>query len=104
MPKNVLCMDSALEKYSNYYRSNRVCVYANNEKEVKRIEKIFNGASSGHIEVWIFKASPLPETIKIKKKIVTTKLRTLIDLVCDNKTFYAKDLFKQLWGAEFLES
>ncbi|MDO8537999.1 MAG: hypothetical protein Q7S21_03890 [archaeon] len=104
IPKSVLCLDSALEKYSNYYRSNRVCVYINSEKGVKEIEKTFQDTSPGHTEIWLFKASPESETIKLKQRIVATKLRTLIDLVCDNKTFYAKDLFKQLWGVKFLES
>ncbi|MFH0715132.1 MAG: hypothetical protein V1847_05170 [Candidatus Diapherotrites archaeon] len=99
--KGVLCLDSALEKYSNYYRSNRVCIYAT-EKQVKEIETLFQGQNSGHAELLIFKPDFEPETEKGKK--ATSRLRTLIDLVCDNKTFYAKDLFKQLWKVEMIES
>lgn len=105
MPKNcVLCLESALEKYSSYYRSNRVCVYAPTKKEAKEIDCLFQAHVGGHVEVWVFKPDFEPETAKASGKQVTTRLRTLIDLVCDNKTFYAKDLFRQLWKVEFLES
>ncbi|MFH1256822.1 MAG: helix-turn-helix domain-containing protein [Candidatus Diapherotrites archaeon] len=105
IPKNcVLCLDSALENYSGYYRSNRVCVYAEGNKELKEIGKAFQGEPKGNTELWVFKPDLEPETVKLKGRLVVSKLRTLIDLVCDNKTFYAKDLFKELWGVELLES
>lgn len=105
MPKNrILCLESALEKYSAYYRSNRVCVYASAGKELKGIESAFRGSGQGHTEIWVFKPDHAPETADVKGKKITSKLGTLIDLVCDNKTFYAKDLFRQLWGVEFVES
>ncbi|MBI5871910.1 hypothetical protein HZB88_02390 [archaeon] len=102
--KHVLCLDSALSQYSKYYRSNRVCVYARSEKEVREIEKEVQGKNQGFVEVCVFKPDREPELERAGKLKATSKLRTLIDLVSDNKTFYAKDLFKQLWKVEFLES
>jgi len=102
--KHALCLDSALSLYSNYYRSNRVCVYAESEKELLEIENAISSKNSGFVEVCVFKPDIKPEISKVGKLKATQKLRTLIDLVSDNKTFYAKDLFKQLWKVEFLES
>lgn len=101
--KCTLCLDSALEKYSGYYRSNRVCAYAS-AGELKEIEKAFKGCGQGHTGIWVFRQDHEPETAGGRGKKTTSRLRTLIDLVCDNKTFYAKDLFKQLWKVEFVEA
>lgn len=105
LPKGtILCLDSALEFYSGYWRSDRVCVYVEeNSKEFKKIEQEFKPLTGGNIMLWMFKPDIKPETNKIKGFTVTSKLRTLIDLVCDNKSFYARDLYKQLWGLKFEE-
>ena len=105
MPKNaVLCLDSALEFYSGYWRSDRVCIYAKEGGEILRsVDREFRPFSGGNNFLWVFRQDIEPETAKSKGFAITDKLRTLIDLVCDNKSHYAKDLYRQLWGLEFEE-
>jgi len=99
MPKgNVLCLDSALERYSPYLRTDRVCVYS---KDVKKVTEVFAPYSGGKTALQVYKPDMGLETDIVQNEIrITTKLRTVIDLACDNKIYTAKDLFKELWGLE----
>lgn len=103
MPKKtILCLDSALEFYSGYWDSNRACAYVGSS-QLKKIEKEFKPFSGGNRFLWLFEPDIVPETTEANDLTVTDRLRTLIDLVCDNKSYYARDLFKQLWGLKFRE-
>jgi len=102
--KTVLCLDSALQFYSGYWHSDRVCVYAGeNSSLLKKIEKEFTPLAGGNTFLWLFRADIAPETAKAKGFTITDRLRTLIDMACDNKSYYAKDLYKQLWNLKFEE-
>lgn len=101
--KTVLCMDSALQFFSGYWHSDRVCIYAEENTALKKIEKEFMPLTGGNTFLWVFKPDIAPETRKEKGFTITSKLRTLIDLACDNKSYYAKDLYKQLWKLKFEE-
>lgn len=102
--KTVLCLDSALQFYSGYWHSDRVCAYADEKSALlKKIEKEFMPLTGGNTCLWLFKQDIAPETVKAKGITITDKLRTLIDMACDNKSYYAKDLYKQLWKLKFEE-
>ncbi len=101
--KTVLCMDSALQFYSGYWHSDRICIYADESIALKKIEKEFMPLTGGNTFLWVFKSDITPETRKEKGFTITGKLRTLIDMACDNKSYYAKDLYKQLWKLKFEE-
>ncbi len=102
--KTALCLDSALQFYSAYWHSNRVCVYVEeNSALLKKIEKEFTPLTGGNTLLWLFKPDIAPETAKVKSFTITDRLRTLIDMACDNKSYYAKDLYKQLWKLKFEE-
>ncbi|MFA4856049.1 MAG: hypothetical protein WC634_05720 [archaeon] len=103
--KTVLCLDSALQFYSGYWHSDRVCAYAGeNSTLLKKLEKEFTPlAGGGNTFLWLFKPDLEPETAKAKGFTITDRLRTLIDIACDNKSYYAKDLYKQLWKLRFEE-
>ena len=105
LPKEiVLCLDSAMEFYSNYWRSDRVCIYVEeNSQQFRKIEKDFKPLTGGNTLLWLFKPDIKPETAKLRGFTVTSRLRTLIDMICDNKSYYAKDLYRQLWGIKFEE-
>jgi len=92
----VLCLDSALDRYSGYYRSNRICIY---HKKPDLIKNKFKPYSGGMIDLEIYKSDMDLENDTIKG--VTSKLRTVIDMTCDGKTYVAKDLFEELWGIRF---
>jgi len=97
LPKDsILCLDSALDKYSKYFRSNRICIYHENPDLIKNK---FEPYSGGIIRLEVFK--PDMRLVEDRKNGVTSKLRTIIDMTCDGKTYVAKDLFEALWGVKF---
>ena len=97
LPKDsILCLDSALDKYSKYFRSNRICIYHENPDLIKNK---FEPYSGGIIRLEVFK--PDMRLVEDQKNGVTSKLRTIIDMTCDGKTYVAKDLFEALWGVKF---
>lgn len=97
LPKgSILCLDSALDKYSRYFRSNRICVY---HEKPELIKNIFEPYSGGIIDLEVYHPD-----MDLKDDIengATSKLRTVIDMTCDGKTYIVKDLFEQLWGIKF---
>lgn len=97
IPKDAtFCLDTALDKYSSYFRSNRICVYY---KKPKYIKNKFEPYSGGIINLEIY--HPDMDLKEDTEKGFTTKLRTVIDMTCDGKTYAAKDLFEELWGIKF---
>jgi len=102
--KTVLCLDSALQFYSSYWHSDRICIYVGkNSVPLERIEKEFMPLTGGNMFLWLFKPDMPLETAKANGFTITGKLRTLIDLACDNKSYYARDLYRQLWKLRFEE-
>ena len=101
IPKEcILCMDSALDFYASAYVGNRVCIYAD-EKTLKGIKDIFSGHEGNQTILAVYRPA---QAIKKEKKggfFITPKVRTVVDLVCDDKAFAADSLFRQLWGAKF---
>ena len=90
----ILCLESALEEYSRYYRSERICVYHTNpEKLLKIIEEI----EGGIMQVNVYYPD-IPLRNEVEKWRRTTKFRTVVDLACDGRIYTAKDLLKSLWG------
>ena len=97
LPKeSILCLDSALDKYSRYFRSSRICIY---HEKPQLIRSLFEPYSGGIIKLEVYK--PDMKLIEDVKNGFTTKLRTIIDMTCDGKTYVAKDLFEELWGIKF---
>ena len=97
LPKgSILCLDSALDRYSRYYRSNRICIY---HEKPELVKNTFEPYSGGIIDLEVY-----PPDMDLKEDVengLTSKLRTVIDMTCDGKTYVAKDLFEQLWGIKF---
>lgn len=91
----VLCLDSALEAYSSYFRSDRVCAYTD---DAPRIVDGLRPAMGGVLMVEFYTPDlPLDDDVEDGH---TKRFRTLLDLVCAGKTYAAKDLFRQLWRIE----
>ena len=97
LPKgSILCLDSALDRYSQYYRSSRICVY---HEKPELVKNTFEPYSGGIIDLEVYHPD-----MNLKEDVengLTSKLRTIIDMTCDGKTYVAKDLFEQLWGIKF---
>lgn len=93
---SVLCLDSALDSYSHFFRSSRICLYHDDPELVKNK---FEPYSGGIIDLEVYRPD-----MDLKEDVengLTSKLRTVIDMTCDGKTYVVKDLFEELWGIKF---
>lgn len=90
----ILCLESALEEYSSYFRPSRVCAY---HLFPDRIARSLSPHEGGVIQVELY-IPDIPLEGDVEESRRTSRFRTLIDLVCDNKAYAAKDLFEDLWG------
>jgi hypothetical protein len=97
IPKDgILCLDTALNRYSKYFRSDRICIYHEKPDSIGEMLKPYSG---GLVNVYIYHPD-----MNLKNDAVngaTSKLRTIIDMACDGRVYAAKDLFNQLWGIRF---
>ena len=98
----VLCLDSALEFYSKYWHSNKVCVYGD-EKTARAARKIAQPFAGGENLFYFYKIDHAPGIAVKQGHRITDKVRTVVDLACDKKLFYAKDLIEDLWGISLEE-
>jgi hypothetical protein len=92
----ILALDSALEAYSSYFRSDRVCAYV---EDADRILRGLAPAQGGMLRVELYH-SDLPLDDREVEGDHTARFRTLFDLVCDGRAYAGKDLFEQLWGVQ----
>ncbi|MFH0714235.1 MAG: hypothetical protein V1847_00425 [Candidatus Diapherotrites archaeon] len=102
LPKTVVfCLETALEQYSNYYKSNKVCFYAGEKASsaLKPKLAVFPGTKT---QVVAFKQKPKFLSNQIFKDKAglrfTEKIQTVIDLYCDKKGNEAEALVNALWG------
>ena len=98
-----LCLESALSVHSEFFRPDRVAVY--HSKPKKLLEQIAPN-EGGMLPVSVYEPDiPLegdveePDSDSPFRR--TAQFRTLVDLVCDNRAYAAKDLFWTLWGVRF---
>lgn len=99
----VLCLGSALEKYGGFFRAGDVSFYLKNySRDSEKIKKKLSPYKGGILKVVCF--SPdfdvEEDAVKIDGVKVTSKVQTVIDMFCDNKAYYAKDLLAELWGVQ----
>lgn len=91
----IFCLTTALENYSEYVKDPSIHVYVDqdywNDMEKKE--------SDGNVRVnlYVFKPYREDNVTEINDLKVTTRLRTLIDLYCDDKAYAAEPLIKQIW-------
>jgi hypothetical protein len=91
----VFCLTTALEQYSEYVKDPAINVYVTddfwNEMAAKEV--------TGNVRVHLYLFKPYREDNVTEKNglKVTTPMRTLIDLYCDDKAYAAEPLIKQLW-------
>jgi len=90
----VLCLESALEEYSQSFRADRICIY--HRKPEKLMDKLVL-EEGGILPVSIY-LPDLPLEGDVEQKRRTGKFRTVVDLACDGRIYAAKDLVEELWG------
>ena len=92
----VFCLTTALENYTEYVRDPAINVYVPEDFWNKMQTK----ETTGTVRVNMYPFKPFRNDNVIEKNglKITTKLRTLIDLYCDDKAYAAEPLVKQLWS------
>ena len=88
--QGVFCLTTALERYTEYVRDPAIHVYVDDGFYNKMQSK----ETSGTVRVNIYASNPYREDNVIEKDglRITTKIRTLIDLYCDDKAYAAEPL------------
>ena len=110
----IFCLGTALERYSAYYRPEEISFYT---MEPKAVFNILRTAEHGNTKLTAYRPDFL-ETRPIKnttsdfdlddellfnnseKLGLTSRSLTMIDMFCDGKGAFAKQLVKQMWGIE----
>jgi hypothetical protein len=97
-----LCLESALAVHSGYFRPDRVAVY---HPKPRKLLAGLTPDEGGLVPVAVY-APDIPLVGEVEEPDLvsplrrTGKFRTLVDLVCDNRAYAAKDLFESLWGVQ----
>ena len=89
-----LCLTSALSYYDDYFRDPAIHAYLDDEKIIQELKNLPKGYT--HIELY---QEDLNSDDFIKKDgyLITSKIRTIIDLFCANKAYAAERLIKKEW-------
>lgn len=98
-----LCLESALTVYSEYFRPDRLAVY---HPDPRTLLSKLAPDEGGLLPIGVYGADiPLEGDVEEPDRKSplrrTTQFRTLVDLICDNRAYAAKDLFLSLWGVRF---
>ena len=91
----IFCLTTALEHYTEYVRDPAIHVYVDEDFWNKMQKK----ETTGTIRVNMYPSKPYRKdnVIEKDKLLITTRLRTLIDLYCDDKAYAGEPLIKQIW-------
>jgi len=92
--KGILCLVSALSYYDDYYRDPTIHIYLEDEKIIRELKQLPKGYT--HIEIYKEDLNS-DDFVKKKGQIITSKIRTIIDLFCSNKAYAAERLIKKEW-------
>ena len=92
----VFCLTSALQYYDMYFRDPSIHVYSYDKKVVEELEKF----RKGNLRINIYEPDLcLEENITTKDSVkLTSEVRTIIDLFCDNKSYAADRLIKRVFA------
>lgn len=97
--KVVFCTTTALQEYSSYYQDPSINFYSNDKTLLHELKTELSGLT----KVNVYKPDLELEfdTEKKGKMLLTSKVRTIIDLFCDNKAYTAKELIEKEFGERF---
>ena len=97
--KVVFCTTTALQEYSSYYKDPSINFYSKDKKLLEELRT----ESKGLTRVNAYKPDLCLE-IDIEKKgkmLLTSKVRTIIDLFCNNQAYTSKELIEKTYGGRF---
>ena len=87
----VFCLGTALEIYSGYYRPDEISFYAKEDNKMRDYLKSHPG------NLLTVSWYDPPDRV-LKNGNYTTEVQTAVDMFCDGKGYYAKDILHKLWG------
>lgn len=87
----VFCLGTALEQYSGYYRPDEISFYA---KEDNKMRDYLKSHPGNLLTVSWYD----PPDWVLKNGSYTTEVQTAVDMFCDGKGYYTKDILHKLWG------
>ena len=95
------CLDTALERHDTYIRSDRVCFYATDMNMADDINgelsSVRQGLTRCEVFLWDFKGLDIRKPINSEDGY-TTPIQTIIDLFCNDRAYYTKELIRNQWG------
>jgi len=101
--KVVFCLETALEKYDSHFRGDTICCYISSQNQFDIIHQDFQSVRYGLTKVtfysWDFAGLDVNNYLNSRNQF-TTEVQTIIDLFCDNKAHYTKELLKKKWRIE----
>ncbi len=91
----VFCLTSALQLHDSYFRDPSICAYSSNKEVVEELKKF----PKGNLRINIYEPDlPLDKnTVSIDSARVTSEIRTVVDLFCDDKGYTAERLIKRIF-------
>ena len=99
----IFCLESALDRYDSYFRGDTICCYVRSLQKAENIRKELGTTRSGIMKIrfysWDFNNLSITHEL-ISTGNYTTELQTMVDLFCDNKPHYTRELLKRIWGVE----
>ncbi|MFH1587743.1 MAG: helix-turn-helix domain-containing protein [Candidatus Diapherotrites archaeon] len=94
--KVIFCLSTALENYSEYLDEPTINFYTNDKKIIEELQ----AEPKGYTQINIFKPDLCleTETEKKGKMRLTSRIRTIIDLICNEQTYATKALIETEFG------
>lgn len=92
----IFCLSTALSFYSKFFLDPAIYAYLPKEKAAILKEDLSRQVE-GKVVVNLYDYEPSDKPNVIEGKQVTSKVRTVIDLFCDNKGYAAEQLISELW-------
>ena len=92
----IFCLTTALSQYSSYFIDPAIYAYLPKDKQHLLEDEIKN-MPKGKIVVNLYDYDEEDEIVKKNRKKITSEIRTVIDLYCDNKAHATEELVREIW-------
>lgn len=93
--KAALCLTSALQHYSSYFRDPGVFAYCESKALLDELSELRRGYV--HVELYRDDLNEPEDFVEHKGVRITSALRTAIDLFCSNRAYAAERLVAKKW-------
>ena len=91
----IMCLTTALNSYSDYFRDREIHAYAKN----RNLVDMLSNQEEGEIQVNLYAYDFLDDPKILDGIKVTSPVRTIMDLYCNNMAYAADELKAEQWRA-----